>query len=96
MKLPDAWTDIPARLQALGLSDTEAPEPDVGLLLVDALSRRLAWDAAKRFADDDGRLGIPSAIDLAPSARPLLARAMLALEEDGAFDAEDLGLGSSG
>ena len=91
--LPDAWSDVPARLQTLGLSGEEAPEPDVGLLLVDALSRRLAWDISKRFADNDLRLGIPSAIDLAPSARPLLARAILALEEDGAFDAEELGVG---
>lgn len=92
-ELPKAWADVAERLQALGLADAEAPEPDVGSLLVDALSRRLAWDSAKRFADSDGRLGIPSAIDLAPSARPLLARALLALEEDGAFEAEDLGVG---
>ena len=91
--LPDGWADIPERLKTLGLTDAEAPEPDVGLLLVDALSRRLAWDISQRFADDDRRLGIPSAIDLAPSARPLLARALLALEEDGAFEAEDLGVG---
>lgn len=93
VELPDAWSDIPTRLRALGLADTEAPEPDVGLLLVDALARRLAWDVATRCADSDRRLGIPSAIDLAPSARPLLARAILALEEDGAFEAEDLGVG---
>lgn len=93
-ELPKVWADVPERLQALGLAGAEAPEPDVGSLLVDALSRRLAWDSAKRFVDSDGRLGIPSAIDLAPTARPLLARALLALEEDGAFDAEDLGVGA--
>lgn len=90
---PEAWTDVPGRLQDLGLTAAEAPEPDVGLLLVDALSRRLAWDISQRFADSDQRIGVASAIDLAPSARPLLARALLALEEDGAFDAEDLGIG---
>lgn len=92
-ELPAVWANVAERLETLGLADAETPEPDVGSLLVDALSRRLAWDSAKRFADADGRLGIPSAIDLAPSARPLLARALLALEEDGAFEAEDLGVG---
>ncbi len=88
------WADMPARLAALSICGDEAPEPDVGSLLVDALSRRLAWDLATCFADRDGRLSIASAIDLAPSARPLLARALLALEEDGVFSAEDLGAGS--
>ncbi len=91
--LPAAWTDVSARLAELGLGDVVAPEPDVGSLLADALSRRLAWDISKRFTDNDRRLGISSAIDLAPSARPLLARALLALEEDGVFEAEDLGVG---
>ena len=93
VEAPTGWADPAAQLNILGLGDAEPPEPDVGSLLVDALSRRLAWDISKRFADKDGRLGIPSAIDLAHTARPLLARAMLALEEDGVFETEDLGVG---
>lgn len=90
---PKAWDDPAKRAKKLGLIGASAPEPDVGSLLVDALSRRLAWDMARRFADKDGAVDIASAIDLDPSARPLLARALQALEEDGAFDAEDLGAG---
>ena len=90
---PEIWADPLARAAKLGLTGAEAPEPDVGSLLVDALSRRLAWDMAGRFADKDGKVDIASAIDLDPSARPLLARALQALEEDGVFEAEDLGAG---
>lgn len=91
--VPAGWADPAARAAALGVAAERAPEPDVGSLLVDALSRRLAWDMARRFADVDMRIDIASAIDLDPSARPLLARALLALEEDGAFTAEALGVG---
>ncbi len=91
---PEAWEDPAARLRALDLVASAEPEPDVGSLLVDALSRRLAWDLAHRFADPETRrVDIAAALDLDPSARPLLARAMLALEEDGAFEAEALGAG---
>ncbi|MEL7462970.1 MAG: SDR family NAD(P)-dependent oxidoreductase [Pseudomonadota bacterium] len=92
--IPDVWADPAARVAALGYAGDEAPEPDAGSLLVDALSRRIAWDMAMRFADKSGRVDIASAIDLDPSARPLLARALQALEEDGAFEAEDLGAGA--
>ncbi|MEO1611131.1 MAG: type I polyketide synthase, partial [Pseudomonadota bacterium] len=92
--VPEVWSDPLARAIALGAACAEAPEPDAGSLLVDALSRRIAWDVAMRFADKDGKVDIASAIDLDPSARPLLARALQALEEDGAFDAEDLGAGA--
>lgn len=90
---PAFWADPAQRASELGLVAENPPEPDVGSLLVDALSRRLAWDMARRFADEDMRVDIASAIDLDPSARPLLARALLALEEDGAFDSEELGAG---
>ncbi|WP_340110450.1 SDR family NAD(P)-dependent oxidoreductase [Pikeienuella sp. HZG-20] len=91
--VPDVWADPAARAAALGVVAGRAPEPDVGSILIDALSRRLAWNMARRFADEDMRIDIASAIDLDPSARPLLSRALLALEEDGAFSAETLGVG---
>ncbi|MEM7547566.1 MAG: SDR family NAD(P)-dependent oxidoreductase [Pseudomonadota bacterium] len=91
--VPAAWADPAARAAQLGLVIDTAPDPDVGALLIDALSRQLAWDMATRFADAEAKLNIASAIDLDPSARPLLARALQALEEDGAFIADDLGAG---
>ncbi len=91
--VPDAWQDPQARASQLGLSVTTPPEPDVGSLLIDALSRRLAWDIARLFADEEGTVDISSAIDLAPTARPLLARALQALEEDGVFIADGLAAG---
>lgn len=92
--LPAGWGAPAACLRRLGLTAETAQEPDVGSLLVDALSRRLAWDMARRFADPSGRVDISAAIDLDPSAAPLLARALQALEEDGAVDAVDLGVGT--
>ncbi len=91
--VPASWEAPAARLSALGLAAETAPEPDVGSLLSDALARRLAWDLARRFADEEGRVDIAAALDLDPSGRPLLARALLALEEDGVFAAEGLGAG---
>ncbi|MFV0474043.1 MAG: SDR family NAD(P)-dependent oxidoreductase, partial [Pikeienuella sp.] len=91
--IPELWKAPAARAAALGVTVEKAPEPDVGSLLVDALSRRLAWNMARRFADEDMWIDISAAIDLDPSARPLLARALLALEEDGAFAPETLGVG---
>lgn len=91
--VPALWATPLERAAGIGVTAEEAPEPDVGSILIDALSRRLAWDMAWRFSDEERRIDLASAIDLAPSARPLLARALLALEEDGAFTVETLGVG---
>ncbi|MEM7270658.1 MAG: SDR family NAD(P)-dependent oxidoreductase, partial [Pseudomonadota bacterium] len=94
VEAPSDWDDPMARAKALSVAADEAPEPDVGALLVDALGRRLAWDIAHRFADKAGSIDVASAIDLAPSARPLLSRALIALEEDGVFESGELGSGA--
>ncbi|MEM6547564.1 MAG: SDR family NAD(P)-dependent oxidoreductase [Pseudomonadota bacterium] len=94
--LPMAWADPVARLRALGLAVTpgEMPEPDAGSLLVDAACRRVAWDAVSELAV----AGICAEADndhIHCSARPLYARLLGALQEDGAVaDCEATG-GSS-
>jgi acyl transferase domain-containing protein/NADPH:quinone reductase-like Zn-dependent oxidoreductase/short-subunit dehydrogenase/acyl carrier protein len=73
------------RLEALGLAQAEAPEPDAGALILDAACRRLAWDVARGLAPDGG-VGLRARRALDADMRRALERGLAALVEDGAYD----------
>lgn len=73
------------RLEALGLAQAEAPEPDAGALILDAACRRLAWDVARALAPDGG-VGLRARRVLNAGMRRALERGLAALVEDGAYD----------
>lgn len=70
------------------------PEPSASALLIDTAARRIAWDAAEALARTDRTLD-PEALlaegRLDASARPLLARLLVALEEDSAVERTEVG-----
>lgn len=82
---PTEWADAAMRLQALGVTAAAAPEPDAGALILDAMCRRMAWDAARALAPDGGVTQAARA-RLRPGLRRALACGLEALIEDGAFD----------
>ena len=82
---PPEWADAAMRLQTLGVTAATAPEPDAGALILDAMCRRMAWDAARALAPGGGVTQAARA-RLEPGARRALACGLEALIEDGAFD----------
>ncbi|MEM9047278.1 MAG: SDR family NAD(P)-dependent oxidoreductase [Pseudomonadota bacterium] len=81
--LPSGWRAPDNRLRALGVATVDEPDPDAGLLLVDAACRRLAWDSVAALVGPQGRL--------LGAANPVLARLLVALEEDGLFEPDETG-----
>ncbi|MAS42140.1 MAG: fatty acid synthase [Rhodobacteraceae bacterium] len=78
---------------AAALTAAEAPELSAGALLIDTTARRIARDALAGLATESQVLDAEALIAegrLAPSARPLFERMLMALEEDEAVGrAED-------
>jgi phthiocerol/phenolphthiocerol synthesis type-I polyketide synthase C len=84
---PAEWARPAERLAALGLGSPEPPEPDAAALIVDALCRRAAWDAAMTVAPRGGvrfkaRRALPGGMARA------LSLGLDALAQDGAYDAD--------
>ncbi len=84
---PRSWADAPVRLAALGLTTPTAPEPDAGALVLDAICRRAAWEAALALAPDGG-VAARARRSLPAGLRRALTRGLGALGADGAYDAE--------
>ncbi len=82
---PRAWEDAPARLRALGLAADAPPDPDAGGLILDAICRRIAWDAAVALAPEGG-VRFRARKTLSPQARAALFIGLDALAEDGGYD----------
>ena len=82
---PVEWADAAMRLQALGVTAAATPEPDAGALILDAMCRRMAWDAARALAPDGGVTQAARKL-LQPGPRQALACGLDALIEDDAFD----------
>ncbi|MGF1659164.1 MAG: SDR family NAD(P)-dependent oxidoreductase [Rubrimonas sp.] len=80
----DPWADPQARLAALGLATSDAPDPDAGALIVEAACRRIAWDAAAARAQKGGVRAALRA--LSPARRAALLIGIDALAEDGGYD----------
>ncbi|WP_175478804.1 type I polyketide synthase [Rubrimonas cliftonensis] len=83
---PDGWRDPAARLAELGLTGAAAPAEDDGALLLDAMARRIAWDATMALGPEGGvRLRARKA--LPRGLRRALELGLEALAQDGAYDA---------
>lgn len=82
-----ARSDLGAALPGLvaQLGAEEAPEPSSGALLIDTTARRIAFDAVERLASDSRVLDAEALVAegrVAETARPILERILMALEED--------------
>lgn len=87
-----AGCDLGARIAGLaedcGATAAEAPEPSAGAILIDTTLRRVALDAISGLASESGVIDVQELLTegrLAPGARPLLERILMALEEDEAL-----------
>lgn len=83
---PEVWTSPAKRVQTLGITQ----DADAGLsdssLLIDAACRRIAWDAIDGLCGPDGVFDDAALEQVALDATPLLARLLMALEEDAQFE----------
>ncbi len=86
ISVPKLWEDAVRRVTALGIVSEAPSDGDAGALIIDAACRRLSWDIVEGIGGDNRRIDADVLEKIHPSARPLLGRMLLALDEDALFE----------
>lgn len=87
--IPAPWRTPTARMMSLGLTQTDAPPLSDSSLLIDAACRRIAWETVAGLTGPEHALTADLLETVALNAEPLLARLLMALEEDGQFTRDE-------